>query len=260
MTSTQRQIIIWLSAVLLVTLGVSLGCWQLRRADQKRSAYVALTVHQQQVAWGNHDWPCDGAAMSASSLHRPVVLRGHWLVDHTVFLDNRPMDGGSGFIVVTPLVLSDMAPHCAGRVVLVERGWVPRDLNDRTRIPVFPTSSNEVIIGGRVSEGISRVYQLGQEPEPAQQAAPLIRQNADSLFWAKWLGQSPLVGSVLQLEADKPTPLGDVLRRSWPVPGQGEGKHLAYAAQWFALSALFAGLTLWFQIILPRRQRAHVQS
>jgi surfeit locus 1 family protein len=39
------------------------------------------------------------------------------------------------------------------------------------------------------------------------------------------------------------------------------GKHHGYAFQWFALSALIAGLYVWFQLLRPRlARRSDVQS
>ena len=45
------------------------------------------------------------------------------------------------------------------------------------------------------------------------------------------------------------------LRRAWPAVNVGVDKHYGYAFQWFALAALVAALTLWFQIIRPMYQR-----
>lgn len=261
MTPVWRQVLVWLAAIAVIGLTASLGNWQLHRADQKRQAHADMMARQQQVPWSGADWPCDASHDPATlPVQRPVMLRGHWLVDRTVFLDNRPMDSISGFIVVTPLRLSDTQAGCAQGTVLVERGWVPRDLHDRLKVPPVPTPSGEVWVMGRVSRGVSEAYRLGQEPTAMPGSGPFIRQNADAAFWSTWLGQAPLAGAVVQLQAVDPSAPSDGLRRHWPEPGQGQDKHLAYAAQWFAMSATVAGLTLWFQIIRPRRQSRHVHS
>jgi surfeit locus 1 family protein len=56
-------------------------------------------------------------------------VQGRWLPVAPVFLDNRQMDGRPGFFVLSPLQLD------RGDVVLVQRGWVPRDMQDRSRLP-----------------------------------------------------------------------------------------------------------------------------
>lgn len=261
MTPVQRQVTVWLAAAGAIALTVWLGCWQLGRAEQKRAAHAELLMRQQQAPWSGADWPC-GPAQAGATLpaYRPVLLRGHWLADRTVLLDNRPMDGLSGFIVVTPLRLSDASAGCAHGLVLVQRGWVPRDVRDRLKLPDLSTPSGEVQVRGRVVTGLSQTYQLGQEAAAVNGPGPLVRQNADVAFWSSWLGQSPLVGAVLQLHPEGQALQADKLLRHWPEPGQGQDKHLAYAAQWFAMAAVLVGLTLWFQILRPRRQSSHVPS
>lgn len=257
MTPLLRRLAVWVLAVGLMAVTTSAGFWQLRRADEKARALAAMQARQEAEPWGNADWPCDPAD-DASKLpaQQPVVLRGYWLADKTVFLDNRPMDQGSGFIVVTPLVLTpEHSGQCGGHVVLVQRGWVPRDQQDRTHLPDLLTPDVEVEVSGRVVAALSQVYQLGQEdaqPEPG--AAHVVRQNADVAFWSTWLGQAPLAGAVLQVQAAQPAD-ADELVRHWVEPGFGADRHKAYALQWFVMSAVLAGLTIWFQIISPRRQR-----
>jgi len=94
----------------------------------------------------------------------------------------------------------------------------------------------------------------------------LLRQNVDNAFWRQWLGQSPLAGTVLQLQAESAlsavdaaapdAPAADGLWRQWPGADHGRGKHLGYAAQWFAMAALIVGLYVWHQLLRPRRASA----
>ena len=66
--------------------------------------------------------------------YRRVRLHGRWIAERTVFLDNRQMDARVGFFVVTPLALA------SGRgVVLVQRGWAPRNFTARAVLPQVPT-------------------------------------------------------------------------------------------------------------------------
>ncbi|MFT3856090.1 MAG: SURF1 family protein [Aquabacterium sp.] len=262
MTLKPRRALVWMAAVLGIVVTVSAGIWQMDRAGQKRAAQTALMQQRALAPWTPADWPCEpavstsrdaaGAMQSALPLQRQVVLRGHWIADRTVFLDNRPMGAASGFIVVTPLRLSSVDTHCPHAIVLVQRGWVPRDVRDRQHLPDVITPAGEVTIHGRVMASVSQVFQLGVEAAPQRVTGPLIRQNADAAFWTAWLGQSPLAGAALQVQAAEPVD-ADVLQRHWPQAGSGQDKHLAYAAQWFAMAALIAGLTLWFQVIAPRR-------
>lgn len=251
-----RQLLVWAVALATMALTVSAGVWQLGRADQKQAAEAALQRQRQLPAWTNADWPCDVNAPETSALpvQRPVMLRGQWLAAHTVFLDNRQMGGATGFIVVTPLRLSTREGACPGGIVLVQRGWVPRHVQDRLRLPEVETPTQEVAVPGQVMARLSEAFQLGAEPPGGGASAPIVRQNADAAFWSARLGQRPLLGAVRQTQAAQPLDSA-VLRREWPEPGQGRDKHLAYAAQWFAMAAVVAGLTIWFQLISPGRQR-----
>lgn len=249
----------WLAlvaGVALALLTARLGVWQLDRAAEK----TALAEQQRQRAlaspWSGRDWPC--ASSAALPAQQPVRLRGRWLSDRTVFLDNRPMGGQPGFFVVTPLELSDSA--CAGGLVLVQRGWWPRHAQDRQRLPEWSDPAGDIELLGVVWPQVSQTYALGEEASTAPSGSgPVLRQNVDAAFWQAWLGQSPLPGAVLQghpetmtsLAATPVTPASQ-LRRDWPQPDTGVDKHQAYAAQWFALSALAAGLTLWFAWLRPR--------
>ena len=265
MTPSRSRIIACAAGVITILLTASLGQWQLRRADEKQHAQTQLLASQQLPAWQSSDWPCDTRAGKSLPVQRPAQMTGTWLTERTIWLDNRTQQGRTGFEAVTPLRLHAPGSACDGSLLLVQRGWVPRDARDRQRVPDLPTASGQVTVPGRVALTLSRVYQLGNEAQPAPMrgpvtaaAQPLIRQNADVAFWQAWLGQPPLPGALLQVQAEPDSP-ATTLSRQWPAPDLGRDKHLAYAAQWFALSALAAGLTLWFQLIRPRRlaQRPH---
>lgn len=262
----------WLAVIagtLLALLTARLGAWQLGRAAEKTALAELQRQQAGASAWSGRDWPCPhagetaaqapGAPHPALPAQQPVHLRGRWLSQHTVFLDNRPMGGQPGFFVVTPFKLSDSM--CPGGIVVVQRGWWPRDPQDRQRLPDWPDVDGDIELRGVVLSHVSQTYALGEEGPPPREAGPVLRQNVDVAFWRAWLGQSPLPGAVLQVHPEAMTSASAAgvappdLRRDWPQPDLGVDKHRAYAAQWFALSALSVGLTLWFSVIRPWRAR-----
>jgi surfeit locus 1 family protein len=266
MTLVSARGVVLVAALVSVGLTTQLGRWQLGRAEAKRAAQAELAWRSQLPPWGNADWPCAPSVLTPLPMQQPVRLTGRWWPERSVLLENRPMAGRTGFIVLTPLRLSSSAhADCSGRVVLVQRGWVPRDAQDRLRLPSLPSPAGEVVVSGRLMAEPSRLYALGEEALP-QGAGPVVRQNTDAAFWRAWIGQSPVAGAVLQLQAEGvqsaasavPGPVSsDGLLRDWPAPDLGQGKHLAYAAQWFAMAALIMGLYVWHQLIRPRRALAH---
>jgi surfeit locus 1 family protein len=237
-----RFVVLTLATVLMVALTFSLGQWQLRRAAQKTALQAAVDAQKSLPA-------LDGQGLTAmknvaDAVHREALLQGRWQAAHTVYLDNRPMDGKSGFWVVTPLLLAG-----SDRAVLVQRGWVPRDFTDRTRLPAVQTPDGVVTVSGRMAPPPSKLYEF----EGA--ALGRIRQNLDLAAFSAETGLALLPVSLLQTGA-----ASEGLLRNWPAPNTGVDKHYGYAFQWFALCALLVGLYAWFQVFLPRRRAAAPSS
>ncbi len=223
--------LVTLAALLGVAVTLALGRWQLSRAAQKtafqgnidaRAALPALTGQ------GLAQLPDAGL-----ELHRRVLLRGHWLNERTVFLDNRQMQERQGLYVMTPLKLEGST-----QVVLVQRGWVARNFVDRTILPPLETPTGTVEIRGRIAPPPAKLYELG-----APQTG-FIRQNLDLAGFAAELGLPLLPVSVQQTDA-----ASEGLLRDWPPASAGVEKNYGYAFQWFALSALIAILYVWFQVV-----------
>ena len=245
MTDALRSRRFWwvtLAAVLVAALTFSLGQWQLRRAAQKEGIQNAIN--------GKNMLPAlDGRALAAAKniandVYRKVAVQGIWQSTHTVYLDNRPMSGRTGFWVVTPLALQG-----TGQMILVQRGWVPRDFSDRTRLPEVTTPNGLVTVEGRIAPPPSKLYQFkGVDTGP-------IRQNLDLAAFRLETGLPLLEASVLQTGAPS-----EGLLREWAAPNLGVDKHYGYAFQWFGLCALVVGLYVWFQMILPFRASLRAQG
>lgn len=237
----RRVALVWLAALAMIALTARLGFWQLDRAAQKVSLQQARLQQLRAPALSASEIPSTVAQARALE-HRAAVVSGRWLATHTTYLDNRPMAGRTGFHVLTPLALDD------GRLLLVQRGWWPRDANDRTHIAAPPPAEGTVRVRGRVALSPSRLFELGPE------GAGPIRQNLDIDAFARETRLKLLPWVLVQLD-DASEPVRDGLLRQWPEPAADVDKHRAYAAQWFALSGLVGGLLLWFQWWRPWRSR-----
>lgn len=237
------SLVVPLATVLAVAVTARLGVWQLDRAAEKQRLQASRDTQTRRPHLGTHDLARDPTA-AAEQVDRRIVLEGRWLVSATVFLENRPMAGRVGFHVLTPLQLDD------GRAVVVQRGWLPRDAVDRTRIAPFETAAGRVRLQGRIAPTPSRLYQLGES------GTGPIRQNLDLVAYAAELRRD-LVPVVVVQEDDAASAAPDGLLRQWPQPDSGVHKHHGYAFQWFGLSALVVILYVWFQLIRPRRRKPH---
>jgi surfeit locus 1 family protein len=230
-----------LIAALVAAAGTArLGLWQLDRAEQKLQIQARLDERRALQPLQGDALPTSAGEVPAAQ-DRAALLRGRWLPEHTVYLDNRQIEGRPGFYPVTPLQLAD------GSAVLVQRGWLPRDLQERTRIAPYTTPAGEVQIQGRIAPQVPRLYEFD-----AVASGP-IRQNLDLGDFAR---ETRLVlRPWVLIQDDMAGSPPDGLLRQWPAPATGVAKHHGYAFQWFALSALVIGLYVWFQLIRPRRQQ-----
>ncbi len=231
-----------LAALLGVGTTLALGQWQLGRAATKQALQAEIDAQSARTPLDNADVLANTGLRSV--VHRRASLRGVWLADATIFLDNRQMDARQGFFVLTPLRLTG-----SERAVMVQRGWVPRHFTDRNRLPDLQTPSGEVSVQVRMAPPPSKLYDFAGAPLGS------IRQNIDLTEFASekrfpiWTDFS-----AIELAHDA----RDGLSRNWPVVNTGVDKHHGYAFQWFGLSALIAGLYAWFQFIQPRRRRHDV--
>jgi surfeit locus 1 family protein len=237
----RRAVIVLVATVLAMAVTARLGVWQLSRAAQKEALQSALDSRGSLPELRQPTLPADDAAAVAQH-YRPVRLQGEWKQGATVFLDNRQMNGRPGFFVLTPLMLG---PDDA---VLVQRGWTPRNTQDRTRVQPVPTPTGRIEVLGQIAPPPGRLFDFAG---PA--ASGVIRQNLALAEFSRELGVSLRPWTVLQ--ADSPGIATDGLLRQWPRPAADIHKHYGYAFQWFGLCALLAGLYVWFQLFRPRLKR-----
>ncbi|MEY4712526.1 MAG: hypothetical protein RIS88_1976 [Pseudomonadota bacterium] len=221
----------------------SLGVWQWSRAQEKLALQAAVQARQALPPLTQEVLRV--APRSPDLMHRAVVLRGQWLPTHTVFLDNRQMNGRVGFYVLTPLRLSPGPAGEGEAVVLVQRGWAARSFTDRQQLPTVDTPAGEVTVTGRIAPAPSKLYDFDGAVTGA------IRQNLDLSAFRAETGLPLVEGSVQQTGA-----ASEGLSRDWPVPASSADKNYGYAFQWWALCGVIFILYVWFQFIAPRRRQA----
>jgi cytochrome oxidase assembly protein ShyY1 len=208
------------AAVAAALLGIALGNWHERRAEEKQGIEKAMLSQQAQpvlqlnTLQGKETLP----------EFRRVVAEGEFIAGWPVYLDNRPSQGRAGFYLLMPLRL-----HGSEQVVMVARGWFPRDQAVRTKLPTIPVKSGQVRIEGVIRHTAGRVLSLGQDV-PLQPGA--IVQNLNLAEFGRASGLS-LQDHIIEQTNDT----NDQLVRDWPRPSFGVDKHRGYAFQWYALAA-----------------------
>lgn len=199
----------------LLALLLSLGSWQLRRAQEKQALFDAFARGADATVTLPHGYaPVDRYAH--------VVTRGTYLPDRQILIDNMTHGERAGYRVLTPLQRTD------GTVVLVDRGWVPLVGGARDRLPDVAVDAKPREIAGRADDlpraGIDVDTPLGSGwprvlsfPKQAQVEQVLERR---------------VYPRIVLLDADRP----DGFVRAWQPPGFPPDRHVGYAVQWFGLA------------------------
>jgi len=228
------RLIPFCATLVVAAAGIALGQWQTHRAEEK------LALQQRMQARGS-EAPLSALPVDASDAEfRQIRLRGHYLPQWTLYLENRPYNGAVGFHVLTLF-----QPEGSGPAVVVARGWALRDAADRTRVPQVPPPSGVTEVEGILRRDAGHVLQLGTADAPRPQA---ILQNLDVPALAKASGV-PLAPLVIEQGGAA----ADSLVRDWPAPSLGIDRHRGYAVQWYAL----AGMALLFFIVTGFKRGRH---
>ncbi|MDF0733516.1 SURF1 family protein [Pseudomonas entomophila] len=205
---------------------IALGCWQLRRADEKRQLLDSYAERRIEAPV---------AVAQLQQLPDPafqrVQLHGRFDGEHSLLLDNRLRDGQVGVELLQPF--HDQA---SGLWLLVNRGWLPWP--DR-RVPVrFDTPAQPLALEASVYVAPGSTFQL--HPDPVGGQWPHLLTAIDPAPLWQQLGREGFAHE-LRLAPGQAS-----YRLDWPVVAMGPEKHLGYAVQWFALATALVLLYLYF--------------
>lgn len=209
-----------LLTIALMALLISLGFWQLRRAEEKKVLFDAF------AAGSDLSLSIDGQTPKVPR-YSHVEAAGHYDGSRQVLIDNMVTAAGAGYYVITPFALRE------GGWLLVNRGWVPLG-RSRAELPAIPVPNDERRIRGRADNMPAAGIHMGvpaplAPPYPIVAAFPTHAQLAQLLQEPDWTPAADL----LLLDADQ----SDGYVRGWTPPGFPPMRHIGYAVQWFALAA-----------------------
>ena len=207
-----------LFTTLLLPLVVSLGIWQLERADEKRAYEDRYYQRLGQM-------PVAPPADLTDADFLQIRLEGRYDAQRYFLIDNQIHEGRVGYQVVAVFRTDD------GRGWLINRGWVPA-ASRREQLPEVPTPAEAVTIVGVIW--------------PELGLLPLLTEENWSEGWPKRVQRldvnkmARLLPGIESLEVR--------LEQGWPgvfVAPRLEmvvlpAKHLGYAAQWLGLGAALA--------------------
>ncbi|MFJ5551539.1 SURF1 family protein [Streptomyces sp. NPDC093225] len=238
---TRQWVCFTLFALLLIPVMIKLGFWQFHRHENRvaQNELIARSLAARPVPVTELTSP--GHTVPRSDYWRTVTATGTYDIAHEVVVRRRTStDEQVGVHVLTPLVLRD------GRVVMVNRGWVPAADDQRAYPAVPPAPKGEVTVTGRLkadeTTGASGIKDLKGLPPR----------------------QVMLINSAQQAALQHRTVLGGYVELTAPVPSDNSpepiaepdhdsiGPHMAYAVQWWLFTA---GVPAGWVVMVRREKR-----
>lgn len=232
-------------ALIIIVVMLRLAVWQLDRAEQKQIIVdqVATRSTQEMVPLQNLIMGFDAEQYR----YRQVSIRGRYLADKSIYVDNRVFNGQVGYLVFTPLLLSGViengnANHSepgklsSPQVVMVNRGWISVG-QSRAVLPSIETTSEIVTLVGRLNKAPSQPPLWNDKYE--------INQG---LVWAylplnEYASQMQLMvlPLVVELASNSDLIVSDPqFKIAWSdINDEWVAKHQGYAFQWFMMALAF---------------------
>ncbi|OON74017.1 SURF1 family cytochrome oxidase biogenesis protein [Streptomyces tsukubensis] len=238
---SRQWVIITLIALALIPVMIELGFWQLHRHQHRVAQNQQISTALAATPEPAEKLTAPGHRITAAEKYHRVSAKGRFDTAHEVVVRRRTNEAEEiGVHVLTPFVLKD------GRVLLVNRGWVPAN-GAQTSFPKVPAPpKGEITVTGRLmpdettaASGIKNIQGL----PPRQVMLISSGEEADRL------GRSVLGGFIEQTSPESPDDSPQLI----PAPDdQGIGPHMAYAVQWWLFSA---AVPLGWTVLVRRERR-----
>lgn len=240
MKLTARGAVAAIFILAMCALCVRLGFWQLDRLEQRRARNAAMraAAAQPPLALGLASLRGDPQSLT----WRRAEAGGRYHHAGDMVLRGRSRQGRPGVHLVSPLVLAD------GRVMMVNRGWVPSPDGTTADARALRTTGPVQVRG----------VLLPMEVRP-DRGLPIGGRGGADTTWrrvdlavAREHSPGPLVPLYLQqlpgADQDDSPPIPE------PLPELSEGSHLSYAVQWFSFAVI--GLVGLAVLVLRGRKTA----
>lgn len=209
--------------VLLVSVCFALGVWQVQRLGWKQELIAQLESRQKAAPLLTEQLPEDRDALAQENF-RMAQVRGKFLYEREFHLIGKYYRGKLGYGVLTPLRLEG-----SGKLILVNRGWVPTHRKEPENRTEDAKESGIVTVNGMI------LY-----PQKGSRFLPDHDVKGNVWFWydiARMEQESGLQLAPVVLESVNSNTPGNAL----PIPQanadvQLRNDHLQYALVWFSLA------------------------
>ncbi len=212
-----RYLIPSLLIVATIAFLVSLGFWQLDRADEKREIEGSI----QKANTGVIELVYDEKTLLNKEYYE-VRLKGHYLGDKQFIYDNQIVDQVSGYYVLTPFRLENQPG-----AIIVNRGFIPWG-GSREKLADISIGKSKSEIKVQISKPIKRMELKSSE---INNRFPVLVQAIDLVKMSE-IASVDFSSMIGLLDAS----MRDGFVRKWePYTGSIE-KHIGYAVQWFLMA------------------------
>lgn len=214
-------------AVVFAIACAFLSNWQFTRNAERSEQLALVEANYDAEPVPLSDLIAPGGSFAAGDEWRPVTLEGEYLADEQLLARNRPRGGTAAFEVLVPFRLTD------GRVLLIDRGWVPpgEDQPDPDVIPAAPSGDVTVVVRMRPGEALptsGRSAPAGQVP---MINLPLIAETLPAE-----IGDALDTSAYGLMVSEDPAPTTRPNELS--SPSEDPGPYLSYAIQWILFAVM----------------------
>ena len=226
-------------ALVVVVACLGLAVWQLQRLQDRRDENARVSAQTRLPIVGLESLLASPGE-SRDAAYRRVTVSGTYDVEQEVVLQSRSFKNRPGNHLLTPLRAS------SGTAVVVDRGWVPIDIN-RPGAPQALPPGGEVELTGVLLPGETKgLFGISDPPPGVVTAIPRVdleRLNE----------QLPYSVPRVYLRIEEQIPAAAALPEPVPLAALNEGPHLEYALQW----GFFALVSVIVYAALIRKESRH---
>jgi surfeit locus 1 family protein len=225
----------WVGAfatICCIPLFIHLGQWQFHKAQTKFALQATYDQYDQSAPV---TLPTE-TGEPESWRYKQVKVKGRYLPDYQIFLDNQVEGEQVGYHVVTPLQIDGV-----DEVVLIDRGWIPA-MENHLEVPKVVTPLTVVEIDGQVWLPSTKFYSLEDKGEAVSKVWQPIWQNMDM---KRYVAVSPIKVLPLVIRLNPKSNAGGFVR-NWVRPDDRAESNLSYAYQWFGFA--FAALAIFIVV------------
>lgn len=212
-------------AVLFAIVCAFLSHWQFERNESRAAELELVDDNYDAVPVDLEDLVPEGSTLDPEDEWHPVVMTGEYLPTDQLLVRNRPHGGTAAFEVLVPFRLED------GRILIVDRGWVPPGESSREpdAVAAPPEGTVEVTVRLRPGEALTSSGESvdgGQIPTinlPLIAAVVADGERVEQSAYGALVSEQPAPATTLGALDD---------------PSADPGPHLSYAIQWILFAIM----------------------